>query len=93
MDKARDDSDMSKPICGLSILADHENRFFSSLDEEVSCQRHIFLTGHKNGRVLMWRSDDYVGLLVDYKDEVTCMSQCFEGIVFCTWRGNMHIWD
>lgn len=29
----------------------------------------------------------------DYKDEITCMTKCFEGIAICTWRGMIHIWD
>ena len=41
----------------------------------------------------MWRSDAYIGVLTDYQDEITAMSKCFEGIVICTWRGNLHIWD
>jgi hypothetical protein len=32
-------------------------------------------------------------MLADYKDEVTAMSPCFEGIVFGTARGFLHIWD
>lgn len=90
---AKEDSDLSKPICGMAILADHKNNYFHSLDEDLSGQRHLFLTGHKNGKILMWRSDAYIGRLIDYQDEIMCMSKCYEGIVFGTWRGNLHIWD
>jgi hypothetical protein len=93
LDQAKEDSELSKPICGMAIIADHKNHYFKALDEDLAGQRHLFLTGHKNGRVLMWRSDSYIGVLTDYKDEITCMSKCFEGIVICTWRGNLHIWD
>jgi hypothetical protein len=41
----------------------------------------------------MWRSDSYIGMLMDYKDEITCMSKCFEGIAICTWPGTIHFWD
>ena len=55
--------------------------------------RHIILTGHKDGKILMWRSDQYIGVLADYKDEITAMSRCFEGIAICTFRGFIHLWD
>jgi hypothetical protein len=51
------------------------------------------LTGHKDGKVHLWRSDAYIGMLTDYKDEVTCMTRCFEGIAICTWRGIINLWD
>ena len=41
----------------------------------------------------MWRSDAYIGVLTDYQNEITSMSKCFEGIMICTWRGNLYIWD
>lgn len=51
------------------------------------------MTGHKDGYVMVWRSDSFLGVLVDYEEEVTCMSKSAEGIVFCTWSGKMHFWD
>lgn len=41
----------------------------------------------------LWRSDAYIGMLSDFKDEVTCMTKCFDGVAFCTWRGLVHLWD
>ena len=77
----------------MAIIADHKNNFFAQLNEEYFGQRHIFLTGHKDGKVLIWRSDMFIGVLADYKDEVTCMTKCFEGIAIATSRGFIHVWD
>lgn len=60
---------------------------------EIDGHRHLFLTGHKDGKVHLWRSDSYIGVLTDYKDEVTCMTKCYEGLAICTWRGFIHLWD
>ena len=81
------------PLSGLSILVDYKNRYADDLDLESNGKRHLILTGHKDGKVLIWRSDAFLGVLTDYKDEVTCMTKCFEGIAICTWRGMIHIWD
>ena len=57
------------------------------LDIPMAGQRHIYLTGHQDGKVLLWRSDQYIGVLADYRDEVTAMSRCFEGVAIATMRG------
>ena len=90
--EAADDTE-SKPICGLGIVADRTNQYFAQLDQPLSGQRHIFLTGHEDGKVLLWRSDAYIGVLADYKDAVTAMSECFEGVAIATTRGFIHVWD
>ena len=92
LSQAQDDTE-SKPICGLAIIADHKNQYFGMLDQHMSGERHIFLTGHKDGKVLLWRSDQYIGVLADYHDEVTAMCKCFEGVAIGTTRGFIHIWD
>lgn len=84
---------LSPPICGMAIIADYRNAFFDSLAMEVDGHRHLFLTGHKDGKVQLWRSDAYIGVLTDYRDEVTCMTKCYEGLAICTWRGYIHLWD
>lgn len=43
--------------------------------------------------MLLWRFDSLIAVLIDYQDEITCMSKCFEGIAICTWAGKVHIWD
>jgi hypothetical protein len=53
----------------------------------------LFLTGHKDGKVLLWRSDSFIGTLYDYQDEITCMTKCYEGVAICTWHGQIHLWD
>jgi hypothetical protein len=77
----------------MTIIADYKNAFFKSLDMNVGSFRHLFLTGHKDGRVLIWRSDAYIGILSNYKDEITCMTKCYEGLAICTWRGKIYLWD
>lgn len=57
---------LSNPICGVGIIADYKNNYFSMLDIPMAGQRHIYLTGHQDGKVLLWRSDQYIGILADY---------------------------
>lgn len=51
------------------------------------------MTGHKDGKVYLWRSDSFIGELFDYKDEITCMTKCYEGLAICTWSGKIHFWN
>jgi hypothetical protein len=92
LSQASDDT-VTPPICALSVIADNRNNFFAMLQQDIDGKRHIFLTGHSDGKVLLWRSDHYIGMLADYRDEVTALSQCFEGIAIGTARGFVHIWD
>jgi len=55
--------------------------------------KHLILTGHKDGKVLVWRLQNYIAVLEDYGCEVTCMSKCFEGIAIATIQGRIFIWD
>lgn len=55
--------------------------------------KHFILTGHEDGRVLIWSLQKFVCVLDDYKVKVTCISKCFEGIAFATADGKIHIWD
>ena len=55
--------------------------------------KHLLLTGHKDGKILIWRLQSYIGVLDDYKVEVTAMSQCQEGIAFATITGQVYFWD
>ena len=43
--------------------------------------------------VLIWKLFQYVGVLHNYKDEITAISKCFEGIAIGTVRGYIYIWD
>jgi len=87
------DDTKTAAICALSIVADNRNNFFAMLKQDMDSKRHIFLTGHQDGKVLLWRSDFYLGMLADYRDEITALSPCFEGIAIGTARGFVHIWD
>lgn len=55
--------------------------------------KHLVLTGHKDGNVLIWRLQHFIGVLVQYSCEVTTMSKCFEGIAIGTAHGHIYIWD
>lgn len=63
-----------------------------SLDKDHTL-KHLILTGHKDGKVLIWRLSNYIGIIDDYGCEVTAMSPCFEGIAFATIEGHIYIWD
>lgn len=55
--------------------------------------KHIILTGHKDGKILIWRLHQIVGVLDDYGCEVTAMTKCYEGVAFSTIKGVIYIWD
>jgi hypothetical protein len=86
-------SSAQEPVCGMAIIADYKNQYFQDLDAQLAGQRHLFLTGHKDGTVLLWRSDAYIGVLEQYEHEITCMTKCFEGLAICTWAGQVNLWD
>ena len=46
--------------------------------------KHIFLTGHKDGKILVWRIQGYIAKLTTFDCPVTAMSKCFEGVAFGT---------
>ena len=46
--------------------------------------KHLILTGHKDGKVLVWRLQNYIQVLGDYGSSITCLSKCFEGIAIAT---------
>lgn len=55
--------------------------------------KHLIITGHEDGKVLIWNLQKYIVMLVDYEVEVTAMSKCFEGIAISTKGGKIYIWD
>jgi hypothetical protein len=77
----------------LTLVVDDLNAFSGALGLDVGEYGHIFLTGHRDGKVRLWKHQGYIGVLTDYRDEVVAMTKCFEGIAICTWRGFIHIWD
>lgn len=91
-EEARADT-TSLPICGLSIVADHKNNYYRQQGGDFGEKKHIILTGHKDGSVLIWKMFQYVGVLENYKDEITALTKCFEGIAIGTMRGLIYIWD
>lgn len=81
------------PICGMCLLADHKNQYYKQQGGDFGEKKHILLTGHKDGSVLIWKLFQYVGVLDNYKDEVTAITKCFEGIAIGTTRGMIYLWD
>jgi len=55
--------------------------------------KHIVLTGHEDGKVLIWGLDAFIDILFDYQVEITCMSKCYDGYAIATKLGNIFIWD
>lgn len=43
------------PICGMSIIADNRNKYYKTQGGEYGVAKHIILTGHKDGSVLIWK--------------------------------------
>lgn len=98
----------SPPICATSIIADYKNAFFKQgtggdvvreaeddaavLDYNHSL-KHLLITGHKDGKILIWRLQNFIAVLDDYECEVTAMTKCFEGVCFATARGHIYVWD
>ena len=55
--------------------------------------KHLLLTGHKDGKILIWRLQSYIGVLDDCQVDVTAMSLCQEGVAFATITGLVYFWD
>ena len=68
----------------MAIVANKKNRFFDKLNKAEKGMRHIFVTGHKDGRVLLWRSDHYLDVLENYEEEISALTKCLEGIAIGT---------
>ena len=88
------------------MLADYKNAYFKKggelkqIDENEAMVmdydhtlKHLVITGHKDGKILIWRLQQFIGVLDDYGCEVSCVSKCFEGIAFATVKGHIYIWD
>ena len=98
----------STPLCSMSVIADYKNAFFKQgtggdviregeddaavLDYNHTL-KHLLITGHQDGKVLVWRLQQFIAVLDDYECEVTAMTKCFEGIAFATMNGHIFIWD
>ena len=44
----------SVALCGLAMVADHKNQFYKQTGE-FGEKKHIILTGHQDGHVLIWK--------------------------------------
>ena len=74
------------------MIADHKNQFYKQTGE-FGEKKHIILTGHKDGSVLIWKLYQYIGILANYKDEITCITKCYDGVAIATLRGMIYLWD
>lgn len=81
------------PICGFAVVADHKNQYYRKEGGDFGEKKHIILTGHKDGSVLIWKLFQYVGVLDKYNDEITSISKCFDGVAISTMKGYIYIWD
>lgn len=54
----------------------------------------LIITGHRDGSICLWKFYKFQGVLINYKDEITCMNFWnMNQIAFCTLRGYIYIWD
>lgn len=90
------------PLCSLSIVADEKNTYFNQGNgDELKGQnldfdhplRHFMLSGHKDGKVLVWHLGICIGILDDFGTEVSAMSMCYDGVAFATTSGQIFLWD
>ena len=87
---AKRECEQEPAICGMSLAIDSKNAFYKHTGE-FGEKKYLILTGHKDGRVAIWKFNQFQAILMDYKDEVTCMNYCSEGIVFGTSRGFLYV--
>ena len=75
------------------MVVDHKNQYYKQ-SGDFGKEKHIILTGHLDGKVLVWKLFQYVGLLESYKgDSVLCITKCFDGVAIGTSKGLIYIWD
>lgn len=70
-------------LAGQSVGDDND---VAALDIDHTL-KHIFITGHKDGKILIWRIQGFIAELADFGSEITAMSKCFEGVAFATDNG------
>ena len=62
------------PLAALSLQIDFKNKFFDKKCEiESELNRALFLTGHSDGKLCVWRYGELLTVLAEYKAEVTCL--------------------
>ena len=86
------DFDRDLPLCSLSLMIDHKNQFYRQTGE-FGDKKPVFLTGHVQGSVHVWKLHNHVGELGNFKSPVTALSHCKEGLAIGTARGNIYIYD
>jgi hypothetical protein len=79
-------------ICGMPLVIDMKNAFYKH-SGDFGEKKYLILTGHKDGTVCIWKFFEFQGILINYKDPVTCINYCKEGIAICTARGFVYVWD
>jgi hypothetical protein len=74
----------------LAAQAEENAIQITDIDHQL---KHLILTGHRDGKVLVWGINNYIRFLTDYEVPVNCMSKCYEGIAIGTIEGHIYIWD
>lgn len=74
----------------LAAQAEENAIEITDIDHQL---KHLILTGHSDGMVLVWGINNYIRFLTEYKVPVNTMSKCYEGIAIGTIEGHIYIWD
>lgn len=82
--------------CGSCYLINKENPELRAY-ADMQSKSLVLLTGHKNGKVLIWNFEDgeflYNRVLSDYKHEIVEIVQLDSGIGIATEDSFIHLWD
>lgn len=76
----------------MAMVIDMKNAFYKHTGE-FGEKKHLILTGHRDGSVCIWKFFEFQSVLINYKDEITVINYCSDGIAICTARGLIYIWD
>ena len=74
----------------IASTEENNNNLITDIDHSL---KHLVLTGHSDGKVLVWRLGGYIDVLIDYRIPVNVMTKCYEGIAIGVADGNIYIWD
>lgn len=78
------------PRSELAAQAEENDIEVTDIDHSL---KHLILTGHDDGKVLVWRLTSFINSLRQYDSAVNVLSKCFEGIAIGTKNGLIAIWD
>lgn len=77
----------------MAIVIDDKNAFYKNTGKKGE-KKYLIMTGHKDGSICLWKFYQFQSVLINYRDEITCMNYCNSNMIaFCTVRGYIYIWD